>query len=817
MDKILWNTGWKVREGVADPFEAIFTKDADSLYRDVLLPHDEMIVEQRDPLCQSGKQSGYYPSKSYTFIKTFIAPEAWRDQCVLLRFDGVMSKAMVYLNDNFVVSNKYGYLQFYANLAPYLQYGKKNVLKVISITQEKSSRWYTGSGIYRDVWLYCGGSVHITPETLRVSTRFLEKDFAVLNAKVCVHNDDRVQRQVSVYLCIADSEGKKVASGTYAVTIPAGGEGTVNVCMDAEGVIPWSDTSPVLYFIRAEVSDEKGVCDTTEERFGIRTLALDSKNGLRVNGETVKLRGACIHHDNGIIGAATLYDAEYYRAKRMKDAGFNAIRSAHNPLSPAMLDACDELGIYVMDELADMWTEPKNCNDYAIDFCSEWERDIVRLVGKDYNHPCVILYSTGNEIPEIGAPSGAKMNRLLTERFHAEDGTRYVTNAISGFLAVAKSMKEYVPEEEKKMVVEGDGSEKMNDFMGKSEQEMLDAFSVSPMLTERIEEVASSLDVVGLNYLTARHALEKQLHPGRIVVGSETYPTEIARLWKIVEENEHVIGDFTWTGYDYLGEAGIGIYHYNQQVVAQGWYPDRLAYVGDIDLAGYRRPVSYLREIVYGLRRAPYVAVFRPEHAGEKFDRNNWKYHDVLESWTFPGYEGKTVRVLVLSASEEVELLVNGKSFGRKKTTDEAYTAFFELPYIPGTLTAIGYSSGKETGEFLLETAGVPAKFKLETSKKILPADGQGVAFITCDICDEKGRVNRACPMLVRIKVEGAATLFGFGTACPSGGGNYSDNICTSYDGRVLAAVRSSCAKGMAKVTFSADGIPDAVVELKVK
>ena len=341
-------------------------------------------------------------------------------------------------------------------------------------------------------------------------------------------------------------------------------------------------------------------------------------------------------------------------------------------------------------------------------------------------------------------------------------------------------------------------------MMGKTEQEMLDSFATSPILTRCVEEVACELDVVGFNYLTARHAPEKEWHPGRVIVGSETYPTEIARLWKIVKNNPHVIGDFSWTGYDYLGEAGIGIFHYNAQSNAQGWYPDRLAYTGDIDISAYRRPVSYLREIVYGLRTQPYLAVFRPEHEGETFDKNSWKYHDAVESWTFAGYKGKNVRVLVLSPSDEVELRLNGKSVGRKEIgTEEAFTAIFSVPYMPGTLEAVAYTDGKQSGSFSLKTAGAPAQLLVWASKQKLPAGEQGVAFITCELADRDGIVNRAEKREVTACVEGEGSLLGFGSANPSSEEGYQDRIAMFYDGRVIAAVRAGKSAGKCVVTFT--------------
>lgn len=817
MEKISFNEGWKVRKGVADPFEAAFSHGGEETWRSVVLPHDAMIEEARDPACPSGKQSGFYPAGAYTYVKEFDVPAEWEGRALILEFEGVMARAMVYVNNTLVCSNRYGYAQFYADLAPFVAYGKKNTVKVIASTQEKSSRWYSGSGIYRPVNLYLGGSAFILPEGVRITTERADGTALIsVSAEVCKKSGAGGAFHARLRVL---ENGVCVSECDNALTLSAEENDTLHARLTVHDPRLWSDLTPFLYTLEISLMRGEEVIDLVRQPFGIRTLALDAQNGLRVNGISVQLRGACIHHDNGILGAATYYDAEYFRAQNLKRAGFNAIRSAHNPLSKEMLRACDELGIYVMDELTDMWNEPKNANDYSLDFGTEWKEQCRRLVGKDYNHPSVILYSLGNEIPEIGRASGARMNRMLAAYFRELDHTRYLTNAISGFLAVSDALaefaavREFSAAQEQAQSENGEGSEGMNNMMGKTEQEMLDSFATSPILTRCVEEVACELDVVGFNYLTARHAPEKEWHPGRVIVGSETYPTEIARLWKIVKENPHVIGDFSWTGYDYLGEAGIGIFHYNAQSNAQGWYPDRLAYTGDIDISAYRRPVSYLREIVYGLRTRPYMAVFRPEHEGEPFDKNNWKYHDVIESWTFAGFEGKNVRVLVLSPSEEVELRLNGKSVGRKEIgTEEAFTAIFSVPYMPGTLEAVAYTDGKQSGSFSLKTAGAPAQLLVWASKQKLPAGEQGVAFITCELADREGVVNRMGKREVAVRVDGAGSLLGFGSANPSSEGSYLDTAAAFYDGRVIAAVRAGKEAGTCTVTFSSSELKNSIV-----
>ena len=475
-----------------------------------------------------------------------------------------------------------------------------------------------------------------------------------------------------------------------------------------------------------------------------------------------------------------------------------------------------------MDEISDMWDVPKNSGDYAFDFIEEWPETLRRVVAKDWNHPSVILYNLGNEIPEIGRRSGGRRNRELANALRALDPHRLITGAFSGFLAMADHVAEMTAQMreaevylQKQAELEAAGSEALNAAMSKMARRRMDAFATSHGLSDALEEAACELDVVGYNYLTARHEYEHAAHPERLVVGSETYPTEIARLWDIVRRNKHVIGDFTCTGYDYLGEAGLACCHYAPERREQGWYPDRLAYCGDIDLNGNRRPVSYLREIAYGLRRAPFIAVERPDRFGQADNTNDWKYYDALDSWTFPGHEGKPTVAHVMSASDEVELFLNGVSLGRKRP--EELEAAFELTYQPGTLEAVGCTDGKEDGRFILRTAGTPARLKVTASRDALPADPGAIAFLTVDLVDAEGLPSRGERRAVTVEVEGPAVLAGFGSADPQAEGSYQDDTWATFDGRVMAAIRSTGEAGLVRVTFTAEGCEAAEIVLNAE
>lgn len=824
-----FNTGWEVFDGIVDPFAVVFGGAPQG--RPVILPHDAMIGEQRDPSCPSATQTGFYPAKTYTYTKRFFVPETWRNGNQTLEFEAVMGTAAVYVNEQFAAHHHNGYSQFFVELKPFLKYGAENTVKVIAANSDLSSRWYPGSGIYRDVNLHTGGVTYVAPEGLRLSTEYIEENYALVRADIRLRTEHTQATQARVKLAFYDENNQLAASGDAEATLSAGDKDATCVTLHVSVSDPllWSPDAPHLYRCEVRVFENDQQVDEAREEFGIRALRLDSRKGLRINGQPVKLRGACIHHDNGIIGAATLYNAEEFRIRNMKAAGFNALRSAHHPMGKTMLRVCDRLGMLVMDELSDMWNVPKNCHDMSFTFDARVEDEVGRMVSKDWNHPCVVLYSTGNEIPEIGRADGRRLNRKIVNRFHELDGFRYVTAGLNGLLAASDNLMAYMTQlgigaQQAKQdaaaakSADAGGSEALNATMAQLQQMRLDAFSTSELLTKSLEEVSGALDVAGFNYLTARHELEGKNHPDRVVVGSETYPGEIATLWEIVERNENVIGDFTWTGYDYLGEAGIGIFHYEAAERKQGFWPDRLAYCGDINLNGYRRPVSYLREAAYGFLTKPFIAVERPERRGKTHDMNGWKYSDDLDSWTWQGHEGKTLQIRVLARAEEVELRLNGTSLGRKKIGEqEKLTAFFEAVYQPGTLEAIAYADGKEIGRSALVTAGSPKRLNVQTTHTVLPADGSGVTFLIIEPVDEMGQVNRQIKEKVSVAVEGAGCLAGLGSADPSSENSFQETACETFDGRVMAAIRSADHPGKITVSVSVPGFKTEKVEIEVQ
>ena len=509
----------------------------------------------------------------------------------------------------------------------------------VEARSHKDSRWYTGAGIYRPVHLVVADPVHIPLDGVRVTTPDIDGERAIVAVATTARNTTRHTRTARIRWSVLDAGGTEVVSTSAPLTVLPGETATARARVAVAAAQLWSPDSPTLYTVVTALANEDGsVFDEDRTVFGIRRLQLDPQHGLRINGEVVKLRGACVHHDSGPLGAATIDAAEDRRVRLLKDAGFNAIRSAHNPMSRATLDACDRHGVLVMDELTDVWTESKTAFDSSLTFPDRWRQDVAALVAKDFNHPSVVLYSIGNEILELASPIGATWSRRLAEGIRALDDTRFVTNGINGVIANMEHMTEAMAE------LEASDPNTMMANMG----EQMARMNASTLVTDSIEESAAVLDVVGFNYADSRYELDAELFPHRVIVGSETFPEKIDVMWDHVMRLPHVIGDFTWTGWDYLGEAGIGRVDYTdtEGYVATGTsgpYPYLLAESGDIDITGHRRTISYFREIVFGLRARPYIAVHRPQHHGRPTATTPWSWNDSVSSWTWDVPEGSPV------------------------------------------------------------------------------------------------------------------------------------------------------------------------------
>ncbi|WP_062203205.1 glycoside hydrolase family 2 TIM barrel-domain containing protein [Demequina salsinemoris] len=768
----------------------------------VRLPHDALRDEERSADAPAKGAQAYHPSANFTYERTLDVPAAWEGKTVQLEIQGAMRRAQVFLNNELAGVRADGYARFFVDLTPFLVYGEPNALRIETRTGE-DSRWYAGAGLHRPVILHVDDAVRIANDGVTIVTERIEDDQAVVAVATTVVNDTRVTRTVWVVTDVAAPSGERVEGEATPLTLAPGETSVARQRFYVADPALWGPDSPSLY--KATVTIDNGV--PVETAFGIRTITVDPRKGLRINGEEVLMRGACIHHDNGPLGGAAIGRAEERRIELLKAAGFNAIRTAHNPASPAMLDACDRLGMLVMDEAFDMWTRFKTPYDYAADFPVWWEADIEALVAKDRNHPSVVMYSIGNEIVEVGTPHGARWARRLAEKVRALDPTRPVTNGVNALLAVIDEMPQ---------MIEAAGG--LNELM--AGEGAFAAVSRSDNATTRIEESSSVLDVLGLNYGDSRYTQDAEAFPHRVIVGSETFGSEIGNLWPLVKSHANVIGDFTWTGWDYLGEVGIGSTMYVGDAAASGQlereFPYLTAWCGDIDITGWRRPISYYREIVFGLRTEPYIAVLRPEfHGREILNPSPWGWSDSVSSWTWNGFEGKPVTVEVYADASEVALELDGVEVARTAVGDaKPMLATLETTYQPGSLVAVAFRDGNEVGRTSLVTASTPA-LTASVDRASLTDTDDDLAFVAIELRDASGVLAADAVTAVTVAVEGAAVLAGIASGTPTTEERFDASSVTTFDGRALAVVRPAGA-GAATVTVSAEGYEDVVLELTV-
>lgn len=817
MRRIPFNEGWTVGTKANSFAELIVGSGSEAVQ--VTLPHDAMIGTERSPAGHAA--TAYFPSGNWEYKKSFEPAPDEEGGALFLEFEGVYRDARVRVNDTLVGHRPGGYSGFTVQVDHLLRFGEPNEVEVEARAHD-DSRWYSGAGIYRSVWLLQGARVHLVPGGLRLVTPEIDDDVAVVAVSAEVRNQSIGTSSAVLRLELLDADGTVVAGAEAPVTTAPGDVLTARQRLSVARPRRWGPDDPYLYACRATLLDGGEVLDEESTTFGIRSLTVDPIRGLRINGEPVLLRGACVHHDNGLLGAATIARAEERRVELLKEAGFNAIRSAHNPLSVPMLEACDRLGVLVMDETFDMWTQPKSEHDYALRFPDWWEADVEAMVRKDFNHPCVLLYSIGNEIPEAGTPMGARVGRALAEKIRSLDSTRFVTEAVSGLLVGGSELFAQLAEGRRSAVEEPDEETCVNTAMTQIADRLNDLMN-APVVAKNSAQTASYLDVVGYNYMETRFGTDGELYPNRVIVGSETHPAAIDTGWAAVRRYPYVIGDFTWTGWDYLGEAGIGRTVYGQPDGTPGIqsflgeYPWRTAWCGDIDITGHRRPQSYYREIVFGLRTDPYLAVQRPEHHGAVAAGTPWSWTDVISSWSWAGHENAPVTVEVYADADEVELLVNGRSVGRQPSGEKhRYKSAFETSYQPGLLEAVTWRDGAEIGRTAIRSAAAPVLLRAETDRAVIAGDPQDLAFVHLSLVDADGALHLSCDREIEVEVDGPGVLQALGSANPATEEVFTGTSCTTFDGRALAIVRPT---GQGRITLraTAEGCEPQQVEIDAR
>lgn len=822
MLKQKFNKHWTFQYGTGSALESLFGGTADNT-EEIQLPHDASICLPRSADDVSGSGNGFFQERNCVYLKKFHMNEEDKNKSVWLEFEAVYQNANVYINNAFAGKCTYGYGNYYIDCTKFIRFGEENSIKVVVKNEVPSGRWYTGCGIYRDVNLMTGDRLHITPDGVRLKLEDLDEAIAAISVEADISYTGIGTRNVHLVTELIDSDGVVAAKEKTAITVFEGTESTYYQRLYVKNPRPWDDEHPYLYTYRTQIVEDDSVVDEERGTYGIRKLQLDPEHGLRVNGKVVNLRGGCIHHDTGITGTAEFIHEEEFRVRRLKEAGFNAIRSSHYPMSRVLLNACDKYGIYVMDEFSDVWTSSKVAYDYSVNLTSSWETDIENMVRKDFNHPSVIMYSLGNEIPEIGNSIDVQWGKKFRDKFHELDASRYTVNSMNLMLAVMDRLPEIIastmPADAAAAADDHEMSMEINSLMSDLGA-MMGQINGSELMASIMEEASSQVDITGYNYAAVRYELDRELYPNRIIVGSETYPRDLDINWELVEKLPNVIGDFDWTAWDYLGEAGIGKVHYTEadQKSFYAPYPCKAAYCGDINLLGDRRPVSYWREIIWGLRQAPYIAVQPPKYYGIEKQMTDWSISDSLRSWNFSGYEGKPVIVEVYTDADEAELFINGVSVERKAVCGARKCwVEFDTIYKTGKVEAVVYKNGMETGRDMILSASDDVILHAAADVDCIPADGSDVGYIELSLLDEKGILNPDIIKKVSVELEGPGAIIGYGSADPDSEENYFDTTARTFEGRLRAAVRGTGESGEIKVTFRADGCEDASVIVPVK
>lgn len=854
MRRINLDKGWQLRRGFLDSLGMLQGVEATV----VDLPHDSMISGNVDKAAPAGYDWGYYRGDRCNYTKYVYIPAEWRGESIGLRFDGVMMNVIIDINGYKVADHHYGYSPFYVDISRYVTFGEENRITVNCNTgNEPSCRWYPGNGIYRGLELCHGPLVHIANNGINIITRELTPEVAFLEAQIEICNDSRENRLVEVTVELFPGADPVLRQGCASATgaecsepvarvsrrlqVNPGEAETAYQTIILQKPLLWSAEAPNLYTARVTAVDAGeyrthliasrtdpgdectepqaccGTVDTEQTCFGVRTITADALRGLLINGRPVKLRGGCVHHDNGLLGAVSLYASEERKIRLLKSAGYNAIRTAHNPPSSALTEACDRLGMYIFDEAFDAWGVAKRIGDYSNYFEYEWDKDLTDFIKRDRIHPSVIMWSTGNEIPERGGlGNGYTLATRLAKRVKELDSTRPVCNGICSYWSG------------------------LDDYLSSGRDHTQNAVEDPNTYgwEKRSEPFTNGLDIVGYNYLEEHYENDHRLYPERVIVGTESFPMEIGFRWPQVERLSYVIGDFTWAAWDYLGEAGIGKALYldrdDPRASYGPWsvmppattvYPWRLSNEADFDITGRIMPQGDYRSIVWGSTKTCLYSL-HPDNFGKTELMSMWGFPAFLRSWNYNGYENRLVELVAFSSADEVELRINGSVIGRRPVNKErggygcqpfVNTVKFTVEYVPGVVEAISYTSGAEVSRAVLQTTGEPVRLVLTPEKQEMAADGHDVMYVGIAVVDEDGRVVPDAEPELTAEYSGAGYLAGFGTGNPITEENYTDNSTTAYRGQAMAVIRSGYEPGTGTVRVTDKKGLSAEIKIIVK
>ena len=739
----------------------------------VTLPHDAMLAEPRTAISAGGTNTGWYEGYDYEYQRTLTVPENELADTHILEFEGVYHNAEVWLNGQKAAFRPYGYTNFYVDCAPYLHAGENELRVIARNADQPNSRWYSGAGIYRPVQLWKARGAHITLNGVKIRTLSLQP--AIVEVRV-----------------------KTTAPGTVRLTVddlPAmqqesDGEAVFTLTLDNARL--WTPETPNLYTCRVSFAD-----DEVTETFGVRKVEWGT-DGFLLNGKRYIIQGACIHHDNGLLGAVCDPDAVARKVRLLKENGYNAIRSAHNPCSKALLTECDRQGMLVMDEYIDHWYIHKTEHDYVDYFNDWWRQDLTDMVEKDYNHPCVVLYSTGNEVSETAQKRGIALTKEMTDFLHGLDDSRPVTCGVNIFFNFLSSIgfgvysdekaKKEAERAEKAAKKKAVGSQFFNNLAGLLGDEFMKRGATLHGCDVKTRDAFANMDIAGYNYGIYRYKHDLKKYPQRLILGSETFCNDAYKFRELAKQEPRLVGDFVWAGMDYLGEVMVGSWEYADYAETfdggPGWVS---AGSGRIDLTGKPLGEALYTRVALEADNGPYIAVCPVNHTGDRHSPSAWKMTNAMPSWSWTGCEGRKANVEVYARAARVELVLNGRTVGSKTLKNDCL-ARFSIPYESGTLEAVSYDAADhEMGRCKLQSAGGTTRLTLDAEE---PAAKPGhLCYVRLRYTDENGITKPLARGNIQVQVRGG-TLVGLGSACPFNKHSYLDRETDTYYGEALAIVR---------------------------
>ena len=762
-----------------------------------------MLAEPRTALSAGGVNTGWYEGYDYEYQRTLTVPENELSDTHILEFEGVYHNAEVWLNGQKAAFRPYGYTNFYVDCAPFLRAGDNELRVIARNADQPNSRWYSGAGLYRPVQLWTAGDKHILLNGVRIRTLSLNP--AVVEIRVRMSAPGMVRLMVE---------------GLPTVRKESDGEAVFTLTIDDARL--WTPETPNLYRCRVQFADDEEV-----ETFGVRTVSW-GKNGFTLNGERVIIQGACIHHDNGLLGAVCDPDAVARKVRLLKEMGYNAIRSAHNPCSKALLAECDRQGMLVMDEYIDHWYIHKTEYDYVPYFAEWWRQDLTDMVEKDYNHPCVVLYSTGNEVSETAQKRGIALTKEMTDFLHGLDNSRPVTCGVNIFFNFLSSIGfgVYSDEKAKKEAEKAEkakakgkavkkksvGSKFFNDLAGLLGDEFMKRGATLHGCDVKTRDAFANMDIAGYNYGIYRYKHDLKKYPQRLILGSETFCNDAYRFRELAKAEPRLVGDFVWAGMDYLGEVMVGSWEYEDYAKnfdgGLGWVS---AGSGRIDLTGKPLGEALYTRVALEKDNGPYIAVCPVNHTGDRHSPSAWKMTNAMPSWSWTGCEGQKASIEVYARAARVELWLNGRIIGRKALKNDCF-AKFSVTYEPGKLEAVSYDArGCELGRCNLTTAGQQTQITAGPEQSSVQAGH--LCYIRLRYTDETGITKPLARGNIKVEVDGG-TLVGLGNACPYHECSYLDCVADTYYGEALAIVRAG--EGNSLTLAADDGMHSTAVTVPV-